>query len=482
MADSIIDEIQIWTREQAEYSAGRLSQVPEIPSLSGNIAALDDNNTACKHCKGRLLGGLHSLICIYCARLNDSSFPPLPIFFKDTIAYSWLLHSLNLHGSEMVEPHAEKNETARGQGAPPNKERLSLSELLNFQISFRAESDKVESDVKNKEFEQRNSFTLWNGIELDDFFLESERETSSSMFQVQFEGTKPVATDDNPYSFQTSSASNSFEDHELSGWQADFQPADNGVQNTSHLSGTSAPPSVDLSTHLDSVFGSGKDSKDEILITSDELRNNVSSKAFPQSLDFDFSQSGSNNQMQNKVEKTSTSGDWFQAGDWGTNIVDQPHKAITTDDDNSFAEWNDFTSSTNLQDTSGCVFAESNIPGAISHEKPSDLFSFDDQHNDMDVSGFGRSDLFSDPFSKNDEKLELNNISGGVSSSKRLADLTSVEDGSEHSAVNVEYSNARTNTTEDVQALVSQMHDLSFMLKDDLTVPTKSADSHNSSL
>lgn len=81
--------------------------LPSLPPLDALIAGWDPSTPAdlrCEHCKGKLLRGRESLLCIYCGEKHDKQediSPPHhhPISFNSTFAYQWLLQSLDLDQS-----------------------------------------------------------------------------------------------------------------------------------------------------------------------------------------------------------------------------------------------------------------------------------------------------------------------------------------------------------------------------------------------
>ncbi|KAL2470056.1 dentin sialophosphoprotein-related [Abeliophyllum distichum] len=99
----LIRRIQISTENVdglSGYDPGDLTRTA-LPSLSATIASLEPSPPylRCSHCKGRLLRGLQSFICVYCGNPHQNDVPPDPIFFNSTIGYQWLLQSLQLDGS-----------------------------------------------------------------------------------------------------------------------------------------------------------------------------------------------------------------------------------------------------------------------------------------------------------------------------------------------------------------------------------------------
>ena len=100
----LIKQVQISLRNHANLSSydPNDTSFPNLPSLEEAITSLDPSPPylRCKHCHGRLLRGLQSLICVFCGKETvKEELPPDPINFRNTLGYTWLLQSLNLDGS-----------------------------------------------------------------------------------------------------------------------------------------------------------------------------------------------------------------------------------------------------------------------------------------------------------------------------------------------------------------------------------------------
>lgn len=103
----LINKSQIGFRQLAGLSSFNPNDtsLPSLPTVSASISAVDSPSPSylrCKFCNGKLLRDLQSLICIYCGEFQKNDVHPHPIAFKSTIAYSWLLQSLNFNGSVRV--------------------------------------------------------------------------------------------------------------------------------------------------------------------------------------------------------------------------------------------------------------------------------------------------------------------------------------------------------------------------------------------
>ena len=101
-----IKQLRIVLRKEANlswYEPDKEDQFtfPKLPSVAETIANLDPSPPylRCKDCKGRLLRGLQSYICVFCGSNPRKDLPPDPIKFTNTIGYRWLLQSLGIDGS-----------------------------------------------------------------------------------------------------------------------------------------------------------------------------------------------------------------------------------------------------------------------------------------------------------------------------------------------------------------------------------------------
>lgn len=98
-----IKQLQISLRKEAKMSSYDPDDTPlaNLPSPEETISEVDPSPPylRCKHCKGRLLRGVASLICVFCGRETCEDLPPDPINFRNTFGYQWLLKSLALNGS-----------------------------------------------------------------------------------------------------------------------------------------------------------------------------------------------------------------------------------------------------------------------------------------------------------------------------------------------------------------------------------------------
>ena len=92
-------------RKEAGLSSYNLEENDWLPDLASlNDSSISDIDPSppylrCKNCKGRLLRGVNSTICVFCGRQHNQDIPPDPIKFMSTVGSRWFLQSLHLDGS-----------------------------------------------------------------------------------------------------------------------------------------------------------------------------------------------------------------------------------------------------------------------------------------------------------------------------------------------------------------------------------------------
>uniref|UniRef100_A0A1J3FRG7 DUF7815 domain-containing protein n=1 Tax=Noccaea caerulescens TaxID=107243 RepID=A0A1J3FRG7_NOCCA len=144
----LINQLKVSLRKEAKLSSldpvGDSSTIPGLPTAAEAISELDASAPylRCRNCKGKLLRGIESLICVFCGKQQRTSDnPPDPIKLTSTCGYKWFLSSLNLDGSEMVEPLKETNGSSRGAKAPVVK-GIAVSKFLDLEIQWSAIEEK----------------------------------------------------------------------------------------------------------------------------------------------------------------------------------------------------------------------------------------------------------------------------------------------------------------------------------------------------
>ncbi|KAK4286281.1 hypothetical protein QN277_002860 [Acacia crassicarpa] len=238
-----IKELQLLLRKEVSLSLYEPEKedpftLPRLPSVSETIAGLDPSPPylRCKHCKGKLLRGVQSSICVFCGTNPHKDLPPDPIKFKDTVGYRFLLDALQLDGSEMVGPINEGNDSSRARSA--SKEEIPLFELLDLEIIRPSELDRPQtSNADEAAFQSKGSLGL-AAADLGSFFAQPK--CTPDAFEDQLASEKlvdgatdePFQTNENLSLFQnvlvpekTIGPSEGQTGISFSGWEADFQSA-----------------------------------------------------------------------------------------------------------------------------------------------------------------------------------------------------------------------------------------------------------------
>ncbi|KAL3848991.1 hypothetical protein ACJIZ3_010873 [Penstemon smallii] len=352
----LIRQLQICSRAAAglpDYNPEDPT-LPALPSLAATIATLDPSppHLRCENCKGKLLRGNESNICMYCGRPHRTDVVPEPICFTSTTGYQGLLRGLNLDGSEIVKPVTNKNEHEQGQSSL--KAEIPLSDFLNFRIAWPAEREKEEASVSDQHSEDSRRFLSFTGVAPDNFFFKTKRDTSGTSSEVPFEWEADFqfAGSENEHSVSKSS------DHFIDS-SADSANKVGESESFGHFSGSE----VDLGAHMDSMFGPGKDINDGLPKenpatspgfsdwNSDELLNNVSSNESQIVGGFDDITTANDDHTLENPKDLSKSVDLFEGFQWQTNDTNvtkstpvvEEHRTINED---SLDEWNDFTNVT----------------------------------------------------------------------------------------------------------------------------------------
>ncbi|CAH2038877.1 unnamed protein product [Thlaspi arvense] len=180
----LINQLKVSLRKEAKLSSfdpvGDYSDssIPSLPTAPEAIAELDASAPylRCRNCQGKLLRGIESLICIFCGKQQRTSDnPPDPIKFTSTSGYKWFLSSLNLDGSEMVEPLKETNGSSRGAKASVVK-GVAVSKFLDLEVRWSAIEEKSGPD-DGQSVQNKNHLNL-GGIHLDDYLDERRGDLS----------------------------------------------------------------------------------------------------------------------------------------------------------------------------------------------------------------------------------------------------------------------------------------------------------------
>ncbi|XP_010265478.1 PREDICTED: uncharacterized protein LOC104603202 isoform X1 [Nelumbo nucifera] len=194
---SLMRELQIALRKEAglcSYDPDDPSP-PELPSIEELMAELDPAppNVRCKECRGRLLRDIQSMVCIFCGAQQRRDVLPEPISFKDTFTCRWLLESLDLDGSEVIDLATGDKNSTKGQKAP--KDELLLFNLLDIKLNWPSELQKIESSLTGKEPRQAKDFLDLDEVDLDKLYSAAKNETAASRSEEQLLVNKIESTE-----------------------------------------------------------------------------------------------------------------------------------------------------------------------------------------------------------------------------------------------------------------------------------------------
>ncbi|KAK1316130.1 hypothetical protein QJS10_CPA05g02322 [Acorus calamus] len=177
---SVIKDLQVQLRREAgvaSYDPNDPSLLSSgLPSLEDLIAGLDPSPDylRCRRCRGRLLRGVRSTICVFCgADRSGEASASAEISFNTTAAYRHLIESLGLDGSEPVMVNTGSTESNKGR-RNASKEGLVLSDILDFKMQWPMESEKKENTNAGKAPTHGIYPLNLSGADLDNFFSKTE--------------------------------------------------------------------------------------------------------------------------------------------------------------------------------------------------------------------------------------------------------------------------------------------------------------------
>lgn len=297
----LINQLQISLRKEAGIPSFDPND-SSLPPPSDSIAEGDPSppNLRCKHCKSKLLRGAKSVICAYCGRHQTREGAPEPINFRSSSGCRWFLQSLELEGSEAI---------ALQDGSP-------LFDLLNLQVRWNAEAEKLEASISDGDYFFPRKSSLSSARVDDETFPERkggtvlavpegesmENEDVDAGGSDDFEDLrKPSLFENAPQSSGTVLSSTEEKSAgSFTGWEADFQGAGSG---THHEVSKSFDPFVDSSkassANLSPVVSANnlfdakeKENSTEPAFPPEQLDVNVDVKAVDsKTLDGDFDSS-----------------------------------------------------------------------------------------------------------------------------------------------------------------------------------------------
>lgn len=401
------------------------------------------------------------------------------------------------------------NESSR-RHAP--KDEFPLSDLLSLEVRWSAESEIVGPSVSNETLIQSKSSLNLAGVDLDNFFADGKRDAASSASEEQLVWNRQIGnTESNDFQVReklslfdniqpSETATRSIEDESgdsFSGWEANFQSADSGTpqEETKSLDPFVGNES-EISSHLDTFFGPAKDSSagnaNDNMVPSasmnsgwfqDDIWGNSDLGVIGRTEQVEMTANVEDGGLVETADNySSTNADWLQVDLGKTNSNKAPDNKTTAEDDDSLDSWNDFTSSTSALDPSNGSWNQT-INNAAPSVETSEIILFSSANNsqDMDFGRFSISDFLSVGASNANGASEVKGIPPEASTSDRMPDAISKFGGDNDEEKGGVVSSARTMpSSNDVESLLSQMKDLSFMLESNLAIPQK-RDGFNSS-
>ncbi|KAK7256186.1 hypothetical protein RIF29_29624 [Crotalaria pallida] len=142
---------------------------------------------------------------------------------------------------------------------------------------------------------------------------------------------------------------------------------------------------------------------------------------------------------------------------------------VTTDDvADSFDVFNDFSSLATVQDPSNNVWKQTSNLASAEQTCETNLLSSMNNSLNLDFGGFSQPDLFSGQFSGPLSSTAATSAQAAAASSNSVADVDAAKGNSRN-----DVSISKPGSKFDVGTLMSQMHDLSFMLESNLSIPPK---------
>ncbi|TYK09594.1 dentin sialophosphoprotein [Cucumis melo var. makuwa] len=487
----LIKQLQISLRNEAKISSydPHHPSLPNLPSFNQTIAELDPSPPylRCKHCKGRLLRDLKSFICVFCGREQYSDVPPNPINFKNTIACRWLLQSLDLDGSEMVGP-IDLKESNRGK----SPEQFPLTDLLDLEIRW-PESDK--NGITDETPAPSKSTLNLAGVDLGYYFTEEKNDTTSKASDVLPPASKQTVEDNADLSlfdkFPSSESATRTTKHEsddsFSGWEASFQTASSA---TSLDNSKSIDPFVVSGVNVSSsemTFGDQNKSRSGETEDTKDPSSSTTNDWFQQQDDLWSSSNHKTVHMPDQVEQTgilidgratettnyssSATVDWFQDDQWQGGSQKKPDDKSVFKDDDSADTWDNFTSSTGVQGPSDNSRKDivKDVP-KVDEISEVDFFSTTTT-KDSDFRDSSQpisfAEAFPNPNGTSVEKAIWPDASDLTRMGEENGKSRENSDAAPHQAA------SGGSSTDDAQMIMEKMHDLSFMLESNLSIPPK---------
>ncbi|KAJ4980640.1 hypothetical protein NE237_031477 [Protea cynaroides] len=517
---SLIRQVQIAVRKEAGLSSYDPDDpsLPNLPSIEESLSQFDPSPPylRCKQCSGRLLRDLQSVVCVYCGSQQRKELPPEPLPFKTTFGYRWLLESLDLDGSETVDLSAAVNGSTKSQKS--SKEELVLSDLLDIKLHWPSEPEKTESILTNKAPIQNKSSLNFAGVDLGNFFSEPKKEDAPSGSKEDLVSNEQI--NDKMQAFLGQGSLNLFENvqssdkslrpvttvgdgNPYSEWTAEFQSASSGTfpGDSKSFDLFLGSPTVNSSSAVEAAFVPEADVKFKIEYTENDVKlKNDSVPVASESNDWfqddkcntsstgisgktqQFEMKDENNHFEDKTSSNnlSSGGDiWFQDDLWqnsGTKVFES--ERIDENDDSSDA-WHDFTSSENVPDPflNASKLSSSVTTNSVAPASDTTMVGLSNDLNEMVFDSFSQPDFFSGASSLKNMSTDINDMQLEASVSDRMLEMDLKTGDVAKRADSVDGIPTTTMQSEaadpNVEMLIKEMPDLSFMLGKDFSIPEK---------
>ncbi|KAF8704478.1 hypothetical protein HU200_031432 [Digitaria exilis] len=245
---AVIHRIQSSLREAAGApAADSAAAAPPFPSVADAVAAFDSGAASaelrCGRCgaAGGLLRGAKSALCAYCGcPRRGEEVEGGGIAFRDGAAYRWLLGSLGLDGSEVVEFDSDTTGSNKSKEAPSSG--MIISDLLDLKLTCLPENKETPASSITKEQPSSVDTLNLSGANLNSFFIERKEEmTAASLPQTYTVVQENKKTDSKNHEssrsevhaaskgLMSSQKTNQIEANPaFASWDADFQSASSG--------------------------------------------------------------------------------------------------------------------------------------------------------------------------------------------------------------------------------------------------------------
>ncbi|VAH08783.1 unnamed protein product [Triticum turgidum subsp. durum] len=228
---------------------------PPFPSVADAVAAFDPDASPellCGRCgaAGGLLRGAQSAVCVYCGSPRRGEGDD--IAFRGSAAYQWLLGSLRLDGSALVEFDGDSTDSNKSKETP--KSGLVLSDLLDLKLTFPPENREISgSSTSNKQPSVACTLNL-PGVNLDSFSIERKKEIAATAAALP--PTHTIVQEKHSRSHESSSS-----EMHITSKGFDSFGTKTGSQSTNQMEATTAFANWDAhfqSTGSESVVGDSK--------------------------------------------------------------------------------------------------------------------------------------------------------------------------------------------------------------------------------